>query len=402
MQELVGKIMQSKGAEEKKEEAKETPETKGEGSATVKSAIAHGIMSIIKSNQVTKEDFRQMTIQVFGILLSALLLWLIYFNYIMFGDFFSGAFLAIIISIPLEHKKQEMLKEFYNRITKEPILKSTKNAILFQFVYGCTSSMHYLTKSSGASFKEKFCTMASNIKDGTKKFVERLLGDFLLLTIVVIIYISSRRNSALTTLLLIVGFLIADILLGVTVDGFYYLMRIVHNNIFALFDKSRQPTPSLTSAISITLVVMTVAIILTVVAVLIVFLTLQMAEVKELGSYLYGVVDDWVQSSNITYYLFNKNERVTEAIRGLAVEYGETLKTKLSVDTNLTALVNGTSEEMYDEIVRDISLLINNTFAVNTSEIYNSYRTATPDGFSIMNVVPLLHAHLSSVCVCVK
>lgn len=395
-------MIQPKGTEEKKEEAKETPERKDEGSATVKSAIAHGIMSIIKSNQVTKEDFRQMTIQVFGILLSALLLWLIYFNYIMFGDFFSGAFLAIIISIPLEHKKQEILQEFYDRITKEPVLKSTKNAILFQFVYGCTSSMQCLTKPSDASLKDKCCAVASSVKDGTKKFVERLLGDFLLLTIVVIIYISSRRNSPLTTLLFVVGFLIADILLGLAIDGFYCLMKIVHNNIFALFDKNRQPTSNITSAVSISLVVMTIAIILTVVAVLIVFLTLQMGEVKELGSYLYGVVDNWVQSSNITQYLFNENERVTEAIRGLAVEYGETLKTKLSVDTNLTALVNGTSEEMYDEIVRDISLLINNTFAVNTSEIYNSYRTASPDGFSVMNVVPLLHAHLSSVSFCTK
>jgi len=396
MEGLVKKIMNEKTAGE--QTAKEKEETKKEEQKSIaRDVFARGIMSIIRANKVTNEDFRQMSIQVFAFLLSALLLWLIYFNYLVFGDFFSGALLAIIISIPLEHRKQEIFQEFHNRITKEPVLKTAKNAILFQPIYTITNSISFFIKSTSLPLREKIYTMMHYIKDRTKHFFKVLLGDFILLTIVIILYISSQLNPPTTTLLLILGFLIVDIALRIAIDGFYFLMRTINNNFISLFDKDNKPVSGLVSAVSIALVIMTIAIILIIVLVLIVFIILQMNEIKDLGVYVYGVVEDWIQSSNVTYYIFNRNEKIAETIRGLAMEYGETLKEKLNIDTNLTALVNGTSEELYDEIIRDVNLLINNTFALNTSDIYRSYREATPGNFSIMNITPFIHSYLSNV-----
>ena len=190
--------------------------------------------------QVSEKEFRKMTFTVFSILLSALSLGLLYFNYIMFGDFFSGAFLAIVVSIPLEQEKKAIIDEFKDRIINKdsPRLKATINSVFFKWINVCYISAKFLIKKSSMPFIQKLKLIWENITKFIGNLVNTILSDIIILTTITFLYISVMKNSFGIGLIIIGGYLLFDIIIRFILDVSYYIMKIINDKFIGLFDKN--------------------------------------------------------------------------------------------------------------------------------------------------------------------
>jgi len=360
-------------------------------------AWMHGVLSAITTTATSEKEFRKMTVTVFSILLSALFLWLIYFTYLMFGDFFTGAFLAIIVSIPLERKKRHIIDTLHTRISNVPSLKTSRNAMIFQFWEILYESAEYFTKSAGKPIIPRIIGVWESIVNFFKDLIDLLLGDVLSLILLVFVYICIIRSSTLMAIIMIGIFLVADILIRLIVDFYYYVMRIVHTKICSLFETEDKPISILTYGISGTLIFISILILSVLIGILVTLLILEIGELKELGVYIYGIIETWLKQSNIAHYLIFDNEELSNSIRRFAIDYGEDIKQKLSIPMNLTAIINGTKIEVHQELIRDANLIINSTFALDTSSISDILHDATQGNVTVASFLPIVQANLSKV-----
>ena len=387
-------------SETKLDETKEKMKTSKLQAKTTKkpsmSDIFHkSVLTIMRANSVTEKEFRKMSITVFSILFSALLLTLIYYNYVMFGDYFTGAFLAIIISIPLVHWKNSIINEFPSRITREPHLKSATNAIFIRIFNINWDSVVFLIKPE--AFMNKLKLEWRNVIDGIKDLINLFLNDLIMLTLLLFSYIIITKYSIFTTVTVFIWIFLIDVIIRLMIDAFIYALKLINDKFYPLFDENDKPIPTITSAISIFLVLATVLVLVFLMIILVGFIILEIGEFQELGVSIYRYIENWIEESHIIHYFFNENEELAKTIRNLAVDYGEDLKEKLNIPINLTALTNGTNEELKNEIFRDIDLIINSTLAVNTTDLYDVETGFSMKTLNFKNIFLLIHSHLSNV-----
>eukprot|EP00826_Nyctotherus_ovalis_P044928 TRINITY_DN4899_c0_g3_i1.p1 TRINITY_DN4899_c0_g3~~TRINITY_DN4899_c0_g3_i1.p1 ORF type:complete len:377 (+),score=76.64 TRINITY_DN4899_c0_g3_i1:144-1274(+) len=350
----------------------------------------------------SQEEFRRVCIIVFAILLSALILWVLYFNYLMFGDFFTGAFLAIVVSIPLEREKQRILEEFRGRITSKPQLKATKNSAFVQGIHTCYLAVKFLLRNSKEGFIWKLKQMWRNVIELIKSLANKLLSDLIILIITILVYVSVMKNSLVMGAIITGAFLLLDITIRLIVDACYYIMKLINDKIFPLFNEEGKAISMLTYGLSVLLILITLISIALVVGMLILLIISEINEFKELWSYLYQIIESWVKESKISHYLLNDNEGLIKTIRHFAEDYGESISAELGVPINLTVIVNGTKEELQEELVRDANLVINSTFAFDSFGLYDFFQGFSISNFSIASSVPFIHTKLSKVLWCMS
>ncbi len=352
-----------------------------------------GVLSAIKSTASSEKEFRKMTVIVFSILLSALVVWLIYFIYLMLGDFFTGAFLALIVSIPLERKKKEIIQNLSDRITAhDSYFKTTRNALLFQWFSLCYSSAFFFSKNSRLPFTRQLALIWNNVVSFIKGFIAELLGDIISLSLAIFVNVTVLKSPFPTSLIIMGTMLLCDILLRLFMDFSFYCLGVIHRKLFPLFDSEHKPTPGVTYAVSTLLVITTIIGIMILIGILVAFVILEVGDLKEFGSYVYGILETWLKQSNIANYL-NGNDEVITSVRRFAEDYGADIKEKFNIPINLTSLINGTKEEVQHELIRDANLLMNSTFALDTGAIYEIVQGSEPA--TLASFASVIHNNLS-------
>ena len=288
------------------------------------------------------ETFRSVS---FALIISIFCLSLIYFNYLLLGEFFSCVFLALLTSLSLKPSKIKIIQHLQRKLTHQEVCY-TKNALICKI-------FRYLRSIISLNLQV--------IKNTPGNFIESVFADIYILSLSCLIYILYTRTTPIFTYSILGCLLLIDLILRFTVDAMFYILDITFSR-RSFLNELNKPIPIIHTLVSVFLVFMFFSFILLLIS------TVFMFSIMEIYTVL-DFITEYFAQSHISEYMSTYFQRsfIEDTIRYAAANYGEQAATALNVTVNMSAIVNGTTDQM----IHELYFMVNNTLeALNLDNYY--------------------------------
>ena len=304
----------------------------------------------------------------FALLTVIIFVALVYYNYLLLGEFFTTIFMAFMCSLALRPSKDTLIVLIKTHITGEAPACVTNSflARILMFIIRL--------------FDKKRKKKTHIIIRGFRKLVKWMFYDVYLLLFICFVYICYKKGSGPFTLIILLIICFFELYLRLIVDIIYIICRKVVGKKF-LLDENDEPLPYIHSTVSIILIIGSILVVLLVGGLIYIFLLTDLTEMgKGMGYFFSGYIQQLL-SLNV------EDETMDEWIRVATKSYGHIVQEGLNITLNISKITQGNHADIVHELLSGTRQVLNSSIILKEFNLSQSlFGEIFPDEIEDTNI----------------